>query len=395
MKIEKVETFIVGNPPPHYGGKYFILIKITSNNIVGWGECYAPPFHPNIVKKMIQDVSDRFVIGSDPYKIENLFRNIYSTGYNQRPDTSLMGILSGLEIACWDIIGKDLKKPIYELLGGQVRKKLRSYTYLYPRDKDNKNVYEDPDLAAERALEYVEEGFTAVKFDSVGPYTIYDPRQLSLSSLSLSEQFVSKIRKSVGNRCDILFGTHGQMTSSSAVRLAKKIEPYDPLWFEEPVPPDNIDAMALVASKTSIPIATGERLSTKYEFMKVIEKKAASIIQFNLGRVGGILEAKKISAIAEANGIQIAPHLYCGPIVAAANIQIATCVPNFLILECINKMDGFYADILIKPIQWKDGFIIPSKEPGLGIEIDEKVINKYPYDEKDLHLQVSNKIIDF
>ena len=395
MKIEKVETFIVGNPPPHYGGKYFILIKITSNNIVGWGECYAPPFHPNIVKKMIQDVSDRFVIGSDPYKIENLFRNIYSTGYNQRPDTSLMGILSGLEIACWDIIGKDLKKPIYELLGGQVRKKLRSYTYLYPRDKDNKNVYEDPDLAAERALEYVEEGFTAVKFDSVGPYTIYDPRQLSLSSLSLSEQFVSKIRKSVGNRCDILFGTHGQMTSSSAVRLAKKIEPYDPLWFEEPVPPDNIDAMALVASKTSIPIATGERLSTKYEFMKVIEKKAASIIQFNLGRVGGILEAKKISAIAEANGIQIAPHLYCGPIVAAANIQIATCVPNFLILECINKMDGFYADILIKPIQWKDGFIIPSKEPGLGIEIDEKIINKYPYDENELHLQVSSKIIDF
>jgi len=395
MKIEKVETFIIGTPPPHYGGRYFILIKVTSNNIIGWGECYAPPFHPRVVEKMIQDISDRFVIGSEPYKIENLFRNVYSAGYNQRPDTSLMGILSGLEIACWDIIGKDLKKPVYELLGGQVRENLRSYTYLYPNDKDKKNVYEDPNLAAERALEYAEEGFTAVKFDPVGPYTIYDPRQLSLSALSLSGQFVSKIRKAVGNKCDILFGTHGQMTSSSAVRLAKKIEPYDPLWFEEPVPPDNIDAMALVASKTSIPIATGERLSTKYEFMKVIEKKAASIIQFNLGRVGGILEAKKISAIAEANGIQIAPHLYCGPIVAAANIQIASCVPNFLILECINKMDGFYADILKKPIQWNNGFIIPSKEPGLGIEIDEKVINKYPYDEKDLHLQVSNKIIDF
>tara|TARA_B100000959_G_scaffold42865_1_gene43146 strand:- start:98 stop:1285 length:1188 start_codon:yes stop_codon:yes gene_type:complete len=395
MKIKKVETFIVGNPPPHYGGRYFILIKVTSNNIIGWGECYAPPFHPRVVKKMIQDVSERFVIGSDPYKIENLFRNVYSTGYNQRPDISLMGILSGLEIACWDIIGKDLNKPVYELLGGQVREKLRSYTYLYPRNTDKKNVYKDPDLAAERALEYAEEGFTAVKFDPVGPYTIYDPRQLSLSALSLSEQFVSKIRKAVGYKCDILFGTHGQMTSSSAVRLAKKIEPYDPLWFEEPVPPDNIDAMSLVASKTSIPIATGERLSTKYEFSKVIEKKAASIIQFNLGRVGGILEAKKISAIAEANGIQIAPHLYCGPIVAAANIQIATCVPNFLILECIYKLDGFYAEILKKPIQWKDGFVIPSKEPGLGLEIDEKIINKYPYEEKELHLQASNKIIDF
>ena len=394
MKIEKIETFIVGNPPPHYGGQYFIFIKVTSNGIVGWGECYAPPFHPSVVEKMILDVSKRCVLGSDPYKIEHLFHNIYSSGYNQRPDTSLMGILSGLEMACWDIIGKDLNKPIYELLGGLVRKKLRTYTYLYPRDSDTTNVYEDPNLAAARTLEYIEEGFTAVKFDPVGPYTIYDPRQLSLSSLSLSEQFVSKIRKAVGDKCDILFGTHGQMTSTSAVRLAKKLEQYDPLWFEEPVPPDNIDAMALVASKTSIPIATGERLSTKYEFTKVIEKKAASIIQFNLGRVGGILEAKKISAIAEAHGAQIAPHLYCGPIVAAANIQIASCIPNFLILECIKKMEGFYAEILKKPIERRDGFVIPSQEPGLGIEINESVISKYPYNKNKLHLEVSNTIIN-
>ena len=394
MKIEKIETFIVGNPLPHYGGQYFIFIKVTSNGIVGWGECYAPPFHPSVVEKMILDVSKRCVLGSDPYKIEHLFHNIYSSGYNQRPDTSLMGILSGLEMACWDIIGKDLNKPIYELLGGLVRKKLRTYTYLYPRDNDTTNVYEDPNLAAARALEYIEQGFTAVKFDPVGPYTIYDPRQLSLSSLSLSEQFVSKIRKAVGDKCDILFGTHGQMTSASAVRLAKKLEQYDPLWFEEPVPPDNIDAMALVASKTSIPIATGERLSTKYEFAKVIEKKAASIIQFNLGRVGGILEAKKISAIAEAHGVQIAPHLYCGPVVAAANIQIASCIPNFLILECIKKMEGFYAEILKKPIEWRDGFVIPSQEPGLGIEINESVISKYPYNNNKLHLEVSNAIIN-
>ena len=184
------------------------------------------------------------------------------------------------------------------------------------------------------------------------------------------------------------------MTFSSAVRLAKKLEKHDPLWFEEPVPPDNIDSMALVASKTSIPIATGERLSTKYEFAKVIEKKAASIIQFNLGRVGGILEAKKIAAIAEAHGVQIAPHLYCGPIVGAANIQIATCIPNFLILESIKKMDGFYAEILTKPIQWDQGYVIPSKEPGLGVEINEDVARKYPYKGVKLHLQASNEIVD-
>ena len=143
--------------------------------------------------------------------------------------------------------------------------------------------------------------------------------------------------------------------------------------------------------KTSIPIATGERLSTKYEFSNIIKKKAASIIQFNLGRVGGILEAKKIAAIAEVDGIQVAPHLYCGPIVGAANIQIATCIPNFLILESVKKMDGFYSKILKKPIKWDQGYIIPSKEPGLGIEIDEDVINQYPYREDKLHLQVSNK----
>ena len=127
MKINNVEVFIVANPPPHYGGMYFILVKVTANNIIGWGECYAPPFHPKVVKKMIEDIAERYVIGSDPYKIENLFLNIYSSGYNQRPENSLIGVLSSLEMACWDIVGKDLNKPIYEILGGALRKEIRSY----------------------------------------------------------------------------------------------------------------------------------------------------------------------------------------------------------------------------------------------------------------------------
>tara|TARA_Y100000590_G_scaffold136782_1_gene156556 strand:- start:10631 stop:11812 length:1182 start_codon:yes stop_codon:yes gene_type:complete len=393
MKIDNVECFIVGNPPPYFGGRYFIFIKVSANNIIGWGECYAPPFHPESVKVMIKDISERFVINSNPYETEKLFRKIYSSGYNQRPDTSLMGILSGIEMACWDIIGKDLNRPIYTLLGGKVREKLRTYTYLYSSEDDKENVYENPILAAERALEYTKFGFSAVKFDPVGPYTIFDPQQLSLEQLFLSEKFVSTIRDAVGKNCDILFGTHGQMTPSSAIRLARKIEKYDPLWFEEPIPPDNIEGMANVALKTSIPIATGERLSTKYEFSKVIEKKAASIIQFNLGRVGGILEAKKIAGIAEVHGVQIAPHLYCGPIIAAANIQIGTCIPNFLILESIKTLDGFYSKIVKKPFNWENGYIIPSKEPGLGIELDEKIIKEYPYKGKELHLSVSEENI--
>ena len=393
MKVENLETFIVGNPPPYYGGRYFILIKVKSNNITGWGECYAPPFHPRAVQIMIQDIADRFVIGSDPYKIENFFRKIYSSGYNQRPDTTLMGILSGIEMAFWDIIGKDLNKPVYELLGGMVREKLRTYTYLYPSKDDKKNVYEDPILAAERALEYIELGFTAVKFDPVGPYTIYDPRQLSLNSLSLSEKFVSTIRKAVGDRCDILFGTHGQMTSSSAVRLAKKLEKYDPLWFEEPVPPENKSEMGRVAKLTTIPIATGERLNTKHDFVELFANQAAAIIQPDLGRIGGIMEAKKIAGMAESHYVQLAPHLYCGPIAAAANIQLATCSPNFLIQESIEKLSGFHAEILKKPIVWQNGYIIPPTEPGLGVELDERVIADYPYEGDEIFIEMVNEPI--
>ncbi|MFC2039023.1 mandelate racemase/muconate lactonizing enzyme family protein, partial [Chloroflexota bacterium] len=167
-----------------------------------------------------------------------------------------------------------------------------------------------------------------------------------------------------------------------AIRLAKRVEKYDPLWFEEPVPPENRDEMARLARNTSIPISAGERLSTKYEFLELLQRQAASILQPALGRVGGILEAKKIAGMAEAFYAQIAPHLYAGPVEAMANIHLGTCSPNFLIQESIEDFSGFHAEILKKPIQWEDGFIIPPTEPGLGIELDEDVMNSHPYDGK-------------
>ncbi len=391
MKITDITTFVVGNPPPHYGGRYFIFLKLTADNgIVGYGEVYSVPFHPHVVAKMIEDVCGRYVIGSDPFKIEKLWRIIYSSGFTQRPDTAIMGILSGIEMACWDIIGKALEKPVYELLGGQVHERLRSYSYLYPKEDDKTNVYADPNLAAERAVEYVEQGFTAVKFDPVGPYSAFDPRQLSLEALDTAERFVRQLREAVGNRADLLFGTHGQMTPASAIRLAKRLEPYDPLWLEEPTPPDNVLAMAQVAHATSIPIATGERLTTKYEFAQILTHNAASILQMALGRVGGILETKKIAGMAEAHHAQIAPHLYCGPIEGAANIQIAACTPNFLILESIQTWGGFHAEILKEPVQWENGYVLPPKKPGLGIELNEEVAAKNPYTDQALHLEMAD-----
>ena len=238
-----------------------------------------------------------------------------------------------------------------------MHERLRSYTYLYP-DEPGSHAYSDspvysvPHAAAERALKYVAQGFTAVKFDPAGPYSTFDPRQPSLERLALSEAFCKTLRDALGTKCDLLFGTHGQFTVSGALRLARRIEPYEPLWFEEPTPPEAPEQMAKVAAQCRMPIATGERLTTKYEFARVLETGAASILQPNLGRVGGLLEAKKIAAMAEAHYAQIAPHLYCGPVVGAANIQLAACSPNFLILESIERWDGFQASILKKPIRW-------------------------------------------
>ena len=391
MKIIDVKTFVVGNPPPGFGGRYFVFLKlITDAGIEGLGEVYSLPFHPHVVEKMIKDVVERCVIGQEPYNIERIWRSVYSSGFTQHPDLSMMGILSGIEMACWDIVGKDVNKPVYKLLGGQVHEKLRSYTYIYPKPGDKTDVYADPILAAERAAEYLAMGFTALKFDPAGPYSAYDGRQLSLTELDRSETFMRMLREAVGIKADLLFGTHGQMTAAGALRLARRLEPYDPLWFEEPMPPDNPREMAKVARGTTIPIATGERLATKYDFVRLLEEGAAAILQMNLGRVGGILEAKKIASMAEAYHVQIAPHLYCGPVVGAANIQLATCSPNFLIQESILDWKGFHSEILKKPIQWQDGYIIPPTEPGLGVELNEEVALKHPYTGTALHLDMTH-----
>src|SRR6201997_3727325 len=390
MKLTQLRTFVVGNPQPGVGGRYFIFVKLTTDhNVHGVGEAYCLPFHPRVVSAMLEDVFGRYFFEQDPHDIEPIWRRVYSAGYTQHPDLSLMAVLSALEMACWDIIGKEAGQPVYKLLGGRVHERLRSYTYIYARPGDRTNVYQDPDLAAERAAEYLAQGFTALKFDPAGPYTAFDGRQLSLAALELCERFMRQLRAAVGSRADLLFGTHGQMTAAGAIRLARRLEPYDPLWFEEPVPPDAPEEMARVARATTIPIATGERLATKYEFARLLRAGAAAILQMNLGRVGGLLEAKKIAAMAEAHYAQLAPHLYAGPVLGAANIPLATCSPNFLILEGIERWQGVQAEVLVKPIRWEAGYVIPPTDPGLGIELNEDVIARHPYHGKALHLDMA------
>ena len=329
MKLQSIETFVVGNPPPRRGGAYFIFVKLTTAcGITGVGEIYNATFGPHLVAQMAEDVFARIFEDADPHRIETLWRRTYGAGYTLRPDVTVMGVLSGLEMACWDIVGKAAGKPVYELLGGRVHEGLRSYTYLYPPgdediypDPDVPNVHNDPGIAAEIALHWADQGFIAVKFDPAGPYTVFDGHQPRLEDLERSEMFCKRIREVVGARADLLFGTHGQFTVSGAKRMARRLEASELLWFEEPVPPEMPEQMAEVARSTSVPISTGERLCTKYEFARVLDCGTASILQPDLGRVGGLLEAKKIAALAETRYAQIAPHLYCSPIVGAANIQ--------------------------------------------------------------------------
>jgi len=380
MKLRDIKTWATV-PPDGIGGAFWVIVKITTDDgIEGIGECYGIPVSGDIACAMVEDTFERFIVGEDPHNIETMFRRVYSAGFTQRPDVSMMGVFSGIEIAIWDILGKAHDQPVFQLLGGKFHERIRTYTYLYPKhlsaDEDTVDVYHDGDAAAERALEYLDMGFTAIKQDPVGPYSFQGGRELSLHELSRAEYNVKCIREAVGDRADILLGTHGQMTTASAIRLARRIEVYDPLWFEEPCPPDQMEAIGRVAKATSIPIATGERLTTRVEFHAAL-KAGVSILQPDVGRSGGIWETKKIAVIAELFNAQLAPHIYCGPIAHAAAAHVSFSSPNFLILETIQS--DFHDAILQKPLVWEQGYQMAPIEPGLGIELDEKALEANPY----------------
>jgi len=397
MKLQDLEIFIVGNPPPGWGGRYFIFVKLTTNTgITGYGEVYSASIGPHAMKSVIEDVFERHMMGENPENIEMMFRRAYSSGFTQRPDLTVIGAFSGLEIACWDILGKSHDRPIYALLGGKMNDRIRSYTYLYPMEHhDNSAFWTSPEMQAESAAEMVKIGFTAIKFDPAGPYTSRGGHMPAMTDIDLSVRMCAAIRDAVGTKADLLFGTHGQFTTAGAIRLGVALEPYNPLWYEEPVPPDNINSMAKVANAVRIPIATGERLTTKAEFSTVLRDGAATILQPALGRSGGILETKKIAAIAEVHNAQIAPHLYAGSVEWAANIQLAVNIPNILMAETILTGCGFAGDLINNSIVWEDGFILAPSEPGLGIEFNEELARSNPYKENRLHLEMQDESCDY
>ena len=395
MKLVDLDIIVTAPPAPGWGGRYWIIPKLTTDTgVVGYGECYAASVGPEAMKAVITDVFERHMLGQNPEDIELMFRRVYSAGFTQRPDLTVIGAFSGLEIACWDILGKDRDRPVYALLGGKMNDRVRAYTYLYPQKGHSlPGFWVNPDQAAEAAVAMVDQGYTAVKFDPAGPYTIRGGHMPALSDISLSVEFCRKIRAAVGDKADLLFGTHGQFSTGGAIRMGQAIEPYSPLWYEEPIPPDNVAEMAKVAAAVRIPVAAGERLSTKGEFAAVLRAGAATILQPALGRAGGIWEGKKIATLAEVYNAQVAPHLYAGPVEWAASIHLAASIPNLLMAETIET--PFHAALIRNTIRVEGGYITPPTAPGLGIDFDEDLARAHPYTGTGLHLQMQEGPCDY
>ncbi|WP_298260293.1 mandelate racemase/muconate lactonizing enzyme family protein [uncultured Litoreibacter sp.] len=395
MKLQDLKIIVTSPPAPGWGGQYWIFVKLTTAcGIEGIGEVYASAVGPDAMRAVIEDVFARHIEGENPENIELMFRRVYSSGFTQRPDPTVMGAFSGLEMACWDILGKARDRPVWALLGGKMNPRIRAYTYLYPLPHhDLTEFWTSPDMAAESALDAVERGYTAVKFDPAGPYTLHSGHQPAMFDISLSVAFCKAIRDAVGDRADLLFGTHGQFNTSGAIRLGQAIEPYAPLWFEEPVPPDNPLEFAEVARAVRIPIAAGERLTTKAEFATLLRSGGVKILQPALGRAGGIWEAKKLAGLAEVFNAEMAPHLYAGPVEWAANIHLATSIPNLLMCETIET--DFHSDLVGGAIVVDNGYITPPETSGLGIILNEELAAAHPFTGTGLHLQMQEEPCDY
>ncbi len=376
MDINRVDPVLVGTPEPHKGGINFLFVRVeTSDGLVGWGECPWIEYRGRTMAALIDELAAVFLDDVSPFAIEELRRRLYRSNHSLHVPGPLQAqAIAGIEMACWDLVGKHVGEPVYNLLGGRINDAIRTYTYLHyewhPPDK--------PAAAAEAASDYVDQGFTGIKLDPVPPYD--GPRALSPGDRKYAADVVAAVREAVGDEVAIIIGTHGQLTTHSAIELAAELEPHDPLWFEEPVPPERPDEMAKVAAATSIPIASGERLTTIHQAGQHLAEGAVDVIQPNVGMLG-LLEARKVAGMAQAQYAQVAPWLYCGPVAAAANIHLDVCTPNFLIQESIEQLDEFHAEILEEPLTWEAGYLEPPTDPGLGVAVDEAVAAEHEYNE--------------
>ncbi len=356
MKIAKVEQFF---PLPRVR-----LVKVTTDNgLIGWGETTLEG-KPKSTSSAVEELAD-YLVGKDPLRIEHHWQHIYRSAF-YRGGPILMTALSGLDQALWDIAGKHYGVPTYELLGGPVRDRIRVYAHWGIHDLSDEGLAE-----AKERLEWLSKsGYTAYKTGPSGKWRGHEPP-------SVIDGFVKRaylMREWVGPDIELAFDFHGKMTPALAIEICHEIKGMRPLFVEEPVPQENVDALKLVSDHVPFPIATGERLHSRWEFREVFEKQAVAYIQPDGSHAGGITELKKIANMAEVYYIHVLPHCAIGPVAFTACMHVDAVIPNFLAQEQIDQ--GLGEGLFKDPWQVVDGHIELPTKPGLGFEIDEQAVEK-------------------
>ena len=359
MKITDLKTI-------HIKPRWMFLKIETDEGIVGWGEPVLEG-RAKTVETAVHELR-RILIGADPLKIEHLWQLMYR-GTFYRGGVVLGSAISGIEQALWDIKGKYYNMPVYEMLGGACRDKVRMYGHLKPAALAGDFPIPDMLGIAEQRLK---DGFDVVKYSIIPPIRPID-------NMKMVEKVVERfaaVREYVGKEVDIAIDFHGRVSPAMSIRLLQALEPYYPLFVEEPVLPENVDELVRVSRSTTIPIAAGERLVTRWGYRELIEKQAVAVVQPDLCHCGGIFEARKIAAMAEMYYMQVAPHNPLGPISLAACLQLDACIPNLLAQEHPGMPDhqDLGVGILKKPFEIENGCIRIPSGPGLGIEVDEDAL---------------------
>ena len=372
MKITDVRTVVVNAEMRNW---VFVKVVTDRAGLFGWGEA-SLEWKTRAVVGAVEDFAP-MLIGEDPRNIEHIYQKLYRHSFF-RMGVIGMSAISGLEQACWDIFGKSTGMPVYRLLGGEVRNKVRMYTHL--GGGDMKAVYQtfDPQPLIDLAHAVVARGYTALK-------VVFVPYSEPLMGRQYVRQFASmfeKLRLAVGDDIDIMIDFHGRTSPAMAIQYIHAIEEFSPYFCEEPVPPENIPAMRQVREAVRAPIATGERLVSRFEFRELCEQQACHIVQPDLCHCGGLLEAKKIAAAAETYYMGVAPHNPLGPIANAAALHFALSTPNFLIQEDMLTDVPWRWDVVKHGLKMENGYWVKAEAPGLGIEVDEAEAAKHPFQQE-------------
>lgn len=343
----------------------FIKVE-TDAGIHGWGEASLGT-QDMALSGCVEDLK-RLIVGRDPREIERMCFEVYRDIY-WKGGPVLMSALSGIEMAMWDITGKYFNAPVYALLGGKMRDRVKMYANAWFTGAKTSEQF------AAKARETAALGVKALKWDPFGKAHM----TISNEELDKAVEIVGAVREAVGGSLDLLIECHGRFNPYTAIKISRELAPFKPMLMEEPCPPDNIDAIAMVREKSPVPVAAGERVYTKFGFNDMFTKKAVDIVQPDVFHTGGIMESKKIAAMAESYHIPVSFHNPSGPVSNAAILQLAACTPNFLIHEIMLTDGSFRSEMSDEEVVFEDGFIKIPDRPGLGIEINEEVALKRPY----------------